>query len=64
MKKSNDSNILFNKIRIILEIANQMTLPKKGLRKIIVDNFQYGWSATGNAGWISLSVSPLNNPGQ
>lgn len=41
-----------------------MALPKKGLRKIIVDDFRYGWSATGNDGWISLTVAPLDNEGQ
>lgn len=41
-----------------------MALPKKGLRKITVDEMRYGWSATGNDGWISLTVAPLNNGGQ
>jgi hypothetical protein len=41
-----------------------MALPKKGLRKITVGNFRYAWSATGNDGWISLSVAPLDNHGQ
>ena len=41
-----------------------MALPKKGLRKITVDNFRYAWSATGNDGWISLSIAPLDNLGQ
>ncbi|WP_310395023.1 hypothetical protein [Hymenobacter sp.] len=41
-----------------------MALPKKGLRKITVDNFRYAWSATGNDGWISLSIAPLDNVGQ
>jgi len=41
-----------------------MALPKKGLRKITVGDFRYAWSATGNDGWISLSVAPLDNQGQ
>ncbi len=41
-----------------------MALPKKGLRKITVDNFRYAWSATGNDGDINVSVAPLDNVGQ
>ena len=41
-----------------------MTLPKKELRKITIDNFRYAWSATGNDGWISLSIAPLDDQGQ
>lgn len=41
-----------------------MALPKKGLRKITINNFHYAWSATGNDGWISLSIAPLDNQGQ
>lgn len=41
-----------------------MALPKKGLRKITVDGFVYGWSATGNDGWIHLTVAPLSCEGQ
>ena len=41
-----------------------MALPKKGLRKITVDNFRYAWSATGNDDFISVSVAPLDNVGQ
>lgn len=36
-----------------------MTLPKKGLRKITVENIKYAWSVIGNDGWIGLSVIPL-----
>jgi hypothetical protein len=41
-----------------------MSLPKKGLRKITVDNFCYAWSATGNDDFISLSVVPFDKEGQ
>ncbi|PSL33317.1 hypothetical protein [Chitinophaga ginsengisoli] len=33
-----------------------MTLPKKGLRNITVDNVKYAWNATGNDGSIRLSI--------
>lgn len=36
-----------------------MTLPKKGLRNIIVDHVKYAWSTTGNDGWIGLSIIPV-----
>jgi len=36
-----------------------MALPKKGLRKINVDNVIYVWNTTGNDGWISLSIIPM-----
>lgn len=41
-----------------------MALPKKELRKITVDNTRYAWSATGNDGYINLSVALLNKEGQ
>lgn len=41
-----------------------MALPKKGLRKITVDDFQYAWSATGNDWGIGLTIAPLKNGGQ
>ncbi|MDR6568807.1 hypothetical protein [Chitinophaga ginsengisegetis] len=37
----------------------QMTLPKKGLRKITVETNRYAWSVTGNDGGLHLSVIPL-----
>jgi hypothetical protein len=41
-----------------------MALPKKGLRKITVDNVEYAWSATGNDGYVHLTVAPLDKEGQ
>lgn len=41
-----------------------MALPKKGLRKITIYDKVYGWSATGNDGWISLSIALLEGNGQ
>ena len=36
-----------------------MALPKKGLRKISVDNILYAWNTTGNDGFINLSIIPI-----
>ncbi|QEC78272.1 hypothetical protein [Mucilaginibacter ginsenosidivorax] len=36
-----------------------MTLPKKGLRNITVDNIKYAWSTTGTDDAISLSIIPM-----
>ena len=33
-----------------------MSLPKKGLRKITVNQNNYGWKVTGNDGWIDLYI--------
>lgn len=33
-----------------------MSLPQKGLRKITVDNNNYGWKVSGNDGWIDLYI--------
>jgi hypothetical protein len=41
-----------------------MALPKKGLRKITVDNVRYAWSATGNDDYIGLIVISLDKEGQ
>jgi hypothetical protein len=41
-----------------------MALPNKGLRKITIGKSRFAWSATGNDGWISLTIAPLNNLGQ
>ncbi|MBC8111863.1 MAG: hypothetical protein H7Y04_12450 [Verrucomicrobia bacterium] len=41
-----------------------MALPKKGLRKITVNNIRYGWSATGQDGGIGLSIIPLHHESQ
>jgi hypothetical protein len=41
-----------------------MALPKKGLRKITVDNVRYAWSATGNDNYIGLIVISLDKEGQ
>ncbi len=37
-----------------------MALPKKGLRKVAVDNVKYAWNTTGNDRCISLSIIPIN----
>ena len=41
-----------------------MALPKKGLRKITVNNVRYAWSATGNDNYIGLIVISLDKEGQ
>ncbi len=41
-----------------------MAFPKKGLRKITVDGIKYGYSVTGNDGWISFSVGLLEKNGE
>jgi hypothetical protein len=41
-----------------------MALPRKGLRKITVDNVRYAWSATGNDDYIGLIVISLDKEGQ
>lgn len=41
-----------------------MALPKKGLRKITVENVRYVWNTTGNDGWISLSIRHIDGDGQ
>jgi hypothetical protein len=41
-----------------------MALPKKGLRKITVDNVRYAWSATDNDEYIGLTVISLDKEGQ
>ena len=38
-----------------------MAVSKKGSRKIVVDNSEFRWRATGNDGWISLVVWPVEN---
>ena len=39
-----------------------MALPKKGLRKITVNDCRYTWSATGNDEVIHLSILSLDKP--
>lgn len=39
-----------------------MALPKKGLRKIVVDDIKYVWNTTGNDNFISLSISTIDHP--
>lgn len=41
-----------------------VALPKKKLRHITVGDVRYAWSATGNDGWISLTVCPCEFDGQ
>lgn len=38
-----------------------MTLPKKGLRNITVNNVKYAWNVTGNDGSIGLSIIPVKH---
>lgn len=39
-----------------------MALPKKGLRKIVVDDIKYAWNTTGNDDFISLSIATIDHP--
>jgi len=41
-----------------------MTLPKKGLRNIIVNNIKYKWNAKGGDDIIHLSIIPYTNQSQ
>ena len=36
-----------------------MSLPKKGLRTLMIDQTNYGWQVTGNDGWIDLYIESL-----
>lgn len=38
-----------------------MALSKKGSRKIMVDDHEFRWRATGNDGWISVVIWPAEN---
>lgn len=40
-----------------------MAKSKKGARNIVVHDVKYRWRATGNDGWISLVVWPVDLPG-
>jgi len=42
----------------------RMALPKKGIRKINVNEHIFAWSATGNDGFISLSIVSSEINGQ
>lgn len=37
-----------------------MAINKIGSRKIIVDNKEFRWRATGNDGWISITIWPVD----
>ncbi len=41
-----------------------MAFPKKGIRKITIDEIKYGYNVTGNDGWISFSVGLLEENGE
>ncbi|MGK0364938.1 MAG: hypothetical protein ACI85O_001998 [Saprospiraceae bacterium] len=41
-----------------------MAFPKKGLRKIIVDEIEYGYVITGNDGYIDFAIELLNENGE
>ena len=38
-----------------------MAISKKGSRKIVVNDHEFRWRATGNDGWISVVIWPLEN---
>ncbi len=38
-----------------------MAVSKKGSRKIIVEEHEFRWRATGNDGWISVVIWPIEN---
>jgi len=38
-----------------------MAINKKGSRKIVVDESEFRWRATGNDGWISVVIWPVEN---
>ncbi|MDH5730645.1 MAG: hypothetical protein OEZ58_16780 [Gammaproteobacteria bacterium] len=38
-----------------------MAINKKGSRKIIVDDHEFRWRATGNDGWITIVIWPVEN---
>ena len=38
-----------------------MAINKKGSRKIVVDGHEFRWRATGNDGWITLVLWPVEN---
>ncbi len=40
-----------------------MAKSKKGARNIVVGDVKYRWRATGNDGWISLTIWPAELPG-
>ncbi len=37
-----------------------MALSKKGSRKIVVENTEFRWRATGNDGWITIAIWPTD----
>ncbi|MBD2767581.1 hypothetical protein IC235_06715 [Hymenobacter sp. BT664] len=49
---------------IISDSTRNMALPKKGLRKITVNDCRYAWSVTGNDYVVHLSIVPLDNLGR
>lgn len=38
-----------------------MAIRKKGSRRIVVEDHEFRWRATGNDGWISLVIWPVAN---
>lgn len=38
-----------------------MSINKKGSRKIMVENTEFRWSATGNDGWITIIICSLDS---
>lgn len=38
-----------------------MAISKKGSRKIVVDNHEFRWRATGSDDWISIVIWPVEN---
>ena len=43
-------------INFKLNSISHMSLPKKGLRKITIEEKNYGWKVSGNDGWIDLYI--------
>ncbi len=38
-----------------------MAISKKGSRKIVIEDTEFRWRATGNDGWISVVIWPVDN---
>ncbi len=38
-----------------------MAVSKKGSRKIVVENHEFRWRATGNDGWVTVVIWPIEN---
>jgi hypothetical protein len=45
------------------KVARQTMRSTKGSRRIVVHHVEYRWRATGNDGFISIGIWPVNNVG-